>query len=652
MIFPKILIANRGEIACRVIRTARRMGVSTVAVYSDADAGALHVEMADQAVCIGPAPAAESYLNVDAILDAAQATGAQAIHPGYGFLSENPDFVEAVEAAGLTFIGPSAQAIRAMGLKDRAKALMHEAGVPIVPGYHGDRQDDAFLAGEADQIGYPVLIKAVAGGGGKGMRLVERPAEFADALTGARAEAKAAFGNDDVLIEKFISNPRHIEVQVFGDGIKAVHHYERDCSLQRRHQKVIEEAPAPGMTAEVRAAMGQAAVRAAEAIGYAGAGTVEFIVDGSGPLRADGFWFMEMNTRLQVEHPVTEAVTGIDLVEWQLRVAAGAPLPLAQEQIPLNGHAVEARLYAEDAANGFLPAIGTLTHLDFPPGVRADSGVRAGDAISPYYDPMIAKVIAHAPDRAGAIAALRQGLLGTRLAGTVTNLGFLSRLLQAPAFLDGTMDTGLIDRAGAALTQDPAPDSVVLGAAALAAMGLPAPCADGWHLWVPLVQTVVLEHGEQRYQLAVSQPQPDRFEVRGAGVEVALCNIQTTPQGWQMTVGGLQVRPVVMVSGPEVTVAWEGAQYRFSRPDPLAVGGGDMAGEDIVRAPMPGLVRRLEVTAGQAVAAGDLLLVLEAMKMEHSLRAPRDGVIAVVDCAEGAQVSQGDTLVALEAPDD
>ncbi len=439
--FTRILIANRGEITCRVIDTCRRMGVQTVAVYSAADAGARHVAMADRAVHIGgPAPA-DSYLRGEAIIAAALATRAEAIHPGYGFLSENPDFVDMVTAAGLVFIGPSAAAIRAMGLKDAAKALMEQAGVPVVPGYHGANQDAEHLAGAADAIGYPVLIKAVAGGGGKGMRRVDRPEGFAEALASARREAQGAFGNPAVLIEKYVDKPRHIEVQVFGDGLTAVHLYERDCSLQRRHQKVIEEAPAPGMTPELRAAMGGSAVRAAQAIGYAGAGTVEFIVDASDGLRPDRFWFIEMNTRLQVEHPVTEAVTGIDLVEWQLRVASGEALPLRQEEVALTGHAFEARLYAEDVAAGFLPATGRLTHLAFPPGVRACTGVRPGDAISPWYDPMIAKIITHGPTRATALRALTRALEQTEVAGTVTNLAFLAALSRHPGFAAGDVDT-------------------------------------------------------------------------------------------------------------------------------------------------------------------------------------------------------------------
>src|SRR6056297_884777 len=476
--FERILVANRGEIACRVMRTARSLGVEVVAVYSDADRAAAHVALADRAVHIGGSAPADSYLRGDAIIAAALETGAEAIHPGYGFLSENPDFVEAVEAAGLVFIGPSAAAIRAMGLKDAAKRLMHEAGVPVVPGYHGNDQDAALLAAEADAIGYPVLIKAVAGGGGKGMRLVEHPHGFAESLESARSEAETAFGNSDVLIEKYILKPRHIELQVFGDGTRAVHLFERDCSLQRRHQKVIEEAPAPGMTPEMRAAMGDAAVRAAEAIGYKGAGTVEFIVDGADGLRPDGFWFMEMNTRLQVEHPVTEAVTGVDLVEWQLRVAAGEGLPARQADLSITGHAFEARLYAEDVPKGFLPATGRLSHLVFSQGCRADSGVRAGDEISPFYDPMIAKVITHGPTRAVALRRLVRALEGTEVAGTVTNLAFLGALARHAGFADGDVDTGLIARDIDTLVVPPAPGPRETALAALAGLGLLGDGAD------------------------------------------------------------------------------------------------------------------------------------------------------------------------------
>ncbi|RDW13890.1 acetyl-CoA carboxylase biotin carboxylase subunit, partial [Paracoccus thiocyanatus] len=488
--FQKILIANRGEIACRVIDTARKLGVRTVAVYSDADRAARHVAMADQAVPIGgPAPR-DSYLRGAAIIRAALDTGAQAIHPGYGFLSENPDFVDAVTAAGLVFIGPSADAIRKMGLKDAAKALMEQAGVPVVPGYHGENQDPAHLAQQAQAIGYPVLIKAVAGGGGKGMRLVERAQDFPAALQSATGEAATAFGNPAVLIEKYVRQPRHIEVQVFGDGQRAVHLFERDCSLQRRHQKVIEEAPAPGMTPQMRAAMGEAATRAAQAIGYAGAGTVEFIVDAGQGLRPDGFWFMEMNTRLQVEHPVTEAITGIDLVEWQLRVASGEPLPARQEDLAITGHAFEARLYAEDVPAGFLPATGRLAHLRFPDQARIETGVRAGDAISPWYDPMIAKVVTHGATRAIALRALESALADTEVAGSVTNLDFLIALTRHPGFRRGEVDTGLIARDLPALIAAAEPDPAALALAVLGLAGLEGPQSRGGiTLWQPLRRT-------------------------------------------------------------------------------------------------------------------------------------------------------------------
>ena len=480
--FSKLLIANRGEIACRVIRTAKRMGVKTVAVFSDADRHALHVELADEAVQIGASAPTESYLNTDRIIAAAQAAAAQAIHPGYGFLSENPDFVEAVEKAGLVFVGPSASAIRSMGLKDAAKRLMEQAGVPVVPGYHGEAQEVVVLAAKASEIGYPVLIKARAGGGGKGMRKVDDAKDFKDALAAAKREAKSAFGDDKVLVEKFIASPRHIEVQVFGDSHgNVVHLFERDCSLQRRHQKVIEEAPAPGMTEEVRAAMTEAAVRAAQAIDYAGAGTIEFIADGSGPLRPDGFWFMEMNTRLQVEHPVTESITGQDLVEWQLRVAAGETLPVLQDDLSISGHAFEARLYAEDPANGFLPATGTLHHLSFSEDARNDAGVRSGDAITPFYDPMIAKVITHGETRQEALGRLAVALKQTHVAGTVTNASFLAALAEHQDFAQGKVDTGLIDREIGSLTERPPLSETAIALTAVTVLDIdPTARLAGW----------------------------------------------------------------------------------------------------------------------------------------------------------------------------
>jgi 3-methylcrotonyl-CoA carboxylase alpha subunit len=645
--FRKILIANRGEIACRIIKTARRLGVATVAVHSDVDAGALHVALADQAVAIGGAAPKDSYLKGEAIIAAALQTGAEAIHPGYGFLSENPDFVDAVEQAGLVFIGPSAKAIRAMGLKDAAKALMEKAGVPVVPGYHGDNQEGAFLAEQAETIGYPVLIKAVAGGGGKGMRRVENAAEFTDALRAAKAEAANAFGNDAVLIEKYVSAPRHIEMQVFGDGRDAVHLFERDCSLQRRHQKVIEEAPAPGMTAAMREAMGSAAVKAAKAIGYSGAGTIEFIVDGSEGLRPDRFWFMEMNTRLQVEHPVTEAVTGLDLVEWQLRVASGEPLPLRQDEIHLTGHAFEARLYAEDVEAGFLPATGRLSHLSFPDHCRADAGVQSGDEISPWYDPMIAKIITHGQTRDIALSKLGRALDETQVAGTVTNLAFLSALARHGGFARGEVDTGLIARDLASLTQKPENDRLVSAMAAAAALhvaALPADPLTGFSLWAPLTQRITLDQGTERIDVHLSMDgeQTARLTIEGR-------EWQAVRNGSRWHLAGEVALKVVEADG--IHVFAQGATASFRRHDPLSRDASAGPGSDVTLAPMPGLVRALFVIAGQEVEAGQPLCVLEAMKMEHTLKAARAGRVAEVFVREGVQIAAGHPLVQLEPQD-
>jgi len=641
--FDSILIANRGEIACRVIRTARRMGLRTVAVHSDVDSAALHVAMADEAVCIGGAAPSQSYLHGAKIIEAALGTGCAAIHPGYGFLSENPDFVTAVDAAGLTFIGPSADSIRKMGLKDAAKRLMAQAGVPVVPGYMETDQDPGHLEVEAHGVGYPLLIKAVAGGGGKGMRLVERPEDFIDALERAKAEARTAFGNDAVLIERYIQRPRHIEVQIFGDGARAVHLYERDCSLQRRHQKVIEEAPAPGMTEEMRAAMGAAAVRAAETIGYKGAGTVEFIVDGANGLRPDGFWFMEMNTRLQVEHPVTEEICGVDLVEWQIRVAAGEPLPARQEDLGIDGHAFEARLYAEDVPAGFLPATGTLTALRFPEGLRAETGVREGDAISPHYDPMIAKLVVHGPSRGVALRRLAQGLRETRVAGSVTNLAFLGALAEHEGFGRGEVDTGLIARDLAALIEPREVTPQVWAEAALGALGLLD--MDGWEtgfcLWSPVWRSVVLEQAGLRQEIGVRMYGPGSAILRVEAHEVAATR---GPGGWHFdgVAGGGVHR-----AGDHLTVF---ADYgvSFIVPDPLARGAAAQAVVDAALAPMPGRVVSVHVAVGQSVQAGDRLAVLEAMKMEHTMTAGRAGRVAEVMVAEGDQVEAGAPLVRLD----
>ncbi|WP_171120770.1 MULTISPECIES: acetyl/propionyl/methylcrotonyl-CoA carboxylase subunit alpha [unclassified Ruegeria] len=639
--FSKILIANRGEIACRVMETAQKLGVTCVAIYSDVDASAKHVQMADEAVHIGGAAPAESYLKGDLIIQAALDTGAQAIHPGYGFLSENPDFVDSVEAAGLTFIGPSADAIRKMGLKDAAKVLMEQAGVPVVPGYHGDNQDPEHLAGAAETIAYPVLIKAVAGGGGKGMRLVEQPEDFASALDSARGEARTAFGNDAVLVEKFVAKPRHIEVQVFGDGTHAVHLFERDCSLQRRHQKVIEEAPAPGMTPEMREAMGQAGVRAAEAIGYKGAGTVEFIVDASEGLRPDRFWFMEMNTRLQVEHPVTEAITGVDLVEWQLRVASGETLPKKQNELSITGHAFEARLYAEDVPKGFLPATGKLTHLKFPTACRADSGVRAGDTISPWYDPMIAKVIVHGPTRQIALEQLHRALSRTEVAGTVTNLGFLGALTRHTGFAAGDVDTGLIGRDLDALIRPVPVAASTCVSAAMTALGLVDTNEEcGFSLWAPLHRAAQLK-AEDVIDLDVQVEGPDRQLWR-----VGDDSVLAERKAGKWIVGGKPM-PRVTVAGSRVTV-FENYGQSFDIVDPLDRDASAVGDTNVIEAPMPGLVKAMFATVGQKVQEGDRLAVLEAMKMEHSLLAARDGVVAEVLAEAGGQVEAGAALVRLE----
>jgi acetyl/propionyl-CoA carboxylase alpha subunit len=621
-----LLVANRGEIARRIFRTARQMGLATVAVYSDADAQAPHVREADHAVRLGPAAARESYLNVAAVLEAARASGADAIHPGYGFLSENADFAEAVMAAGLTWVGPPPSAIRAMGLKDAAKALMIQAGVPVTPGYHGENQDPAHLAAQAEQIVYPVLIKAVAGGGGKGMRKVERAADFAEALGAAKREAAAAFGDDRVLLETYVARPRHIEVQVFGDSHgQVVHLFERDCSLQRRHQKVIEEAPAPGMSADVREAVCAAAVRAAQAVDYVGAGTVEFIADASEGLRADRVWFMEMNTRLQVEHPVTEAVTGQDLVEWQLRVAAGEPLPLTQDQITLNGWAMEARLYAENPAAGFLPSIGELEHFVLPDSVRVDTGVEAGGAVSPHYDPMIAKLIAHGPTRQAAARRLEKACGEVQVWPVRTNAGFLARCLGEPDFLRGEVDTGFIAARQDALAQSPDASPAVLSAAAqgLLSQAPTSACEPGGPL-----------SALTGFRLNAAPQASLRLYRDGAAVEAPL------------EAGPLSADVLLDAAGA-IVVFEAGEAHAFSGQAPAAVAGEGPAGDGVVIAPMPGKVVAVAVAQGEKVIRGQTLVTLEAMKMEHALTAAFDGVVETVSVSVGAQVSEGVVLARL-----
>jgi acetyl/propionyl-CoA carboxylase alpha subunit len=624
--FKSVLVANRGEIARRVFATASRMGLKTIAVYSEADAGAAHVADADEAVLIGPAAARESYLVPEKIIAAAKATGAEAIHPGYGFLSENADFADAVIAAGLIWIGPPSAAIRAMGLKDAAKALMQKAGVPVTPGYLGEDQSAATLAKEAARIGFPVLIKAVAGGGGKGMRRVDKAADFDAALASCKREAASSFGDDRVLLETYVTRPRHIEVQVFGDSHgNVVHLYERDCSLQRRHQKVIEEAPAPGMDAKTRKAITDAAVKAAKAVGYVGAGTIEFIADASQGLRPDRVWFMEMNTRLQVEHPVTEMVTGLDLVEWQLRVAAGEPLPLKQQDIGLSGHAVEARLYAESPATGFLPSTGVLEHFELPPTVRADAGVEEGGEVTPFYDPMIAKLIAHAETREAALAELAEACDGVEVWPVKTNAGFLARCLEAPDFIAGDLDTGFIERNLAELTVHPEPSPAALSAAAEAAMAVDetqAPDASPWRdltgfrLNAPLETTVRL----------FLEGKPIIARAADAGAP----------------------RSALLTDNDEIVVFEAGEAFVFSAHPPSAEDLG-AATDGQIRSPMPGKVTGLSVKTGDAVTKGQALLTLEAMKMEHAMTAPFEGTVEAVLVSVGAQVSEGATLVKLTA---
>ncbi len=650
--FTSVLIANRGEIACRIARTAKRLGLRTIAVYSDADANALHVRLCDEARAIGPPPTAESYLRIDALIAAAKAARADCIHPGYGFLSENADFAQACLDAGIAFIGPPPAAIRAMGLKSSAKALMEKAGVPVVPGYHGDMQEPKFLARKGYEIGYPLLIKAVAGGGGKGMRRVDRHADFETALAGAQREAKAAFGDERVLIEKYVTTPRHIELQVFADRHgNAIHLNERDCSLQRRHQKVIEEAPAPGMSADLRAAMGEAAVAAAKAAGYEGAGTVEFIADGSAGLSTGGFWFMEMNTRLQVEHPVTEAITGLDLVEWQFRIAAGETLPLTQGEVPLNGHAVEARLYAEDPERGFLPSTGKLLALRLPKaeGLRVDTGVEAGSEVTRFYDPMIAKLIAYGQSRNEALDRLADALDKTVVVGPRSNAGFLAALCRADGFRNGDFDTGFIDRHLADLGA--APQGLDRAAAALGAQTL-------------------IERENARIAAARQADEPqspwdrgDAFQLAGARRlalpilaegESVVAQIVYGPRGPRVTVDGIApaADASAVAAGDGVYVLRHGRQTKVTLRDLALEEGAEPGGGGLVRAPMHGKVLSILVAQGDRVSRGQRLAIIEAMKMEHTLHSAVDGTVAEIAVAQDAQVAEGAKVMMIAPAED
>jgi 3-methylcrotonyl-CoA carboxylase alpha subunit len=662
-VFGKLLIANRGEIACRVIRTARRLGIATVAVYSEADRDALHVELADEAWPIGPPPAHDSYLNIERILDAARNSGAEAVHPGYGFLSENAEFAEDCEAAGIVFIGPPAAAIRAMGSKAEAKALMQRQGVPLVPGYHGEDQDPKRLAIEAERIGFPVLIKASAGGGGRGMRVVGGIVEFAPALAGARRETKAAFADDRMLIEKYLERPRHIEIQIFADRHgNTIHLFERDCSIQRRHQKVIEEAPAPGLDAEQRSAMGEAAVAAARAVGYVGAGTVEFIAE------AGAFYFIEMNTRLQVEHPVTEAVTGLDLVEWQFRVAAGEALPLCQQDLLVRGHAIEARLYAEDPERGFLPQTGALHGLRLPPAeiARIDTGVRQGDPVTPFYDPMIAKIIAWGEDRPAALARLRRALAETAVLGVATNLGFLAQILAHPDFAAGEVDTAFVERHRADVIplRRAAPDAV-LAAAALsrllareaAAKAAAARSADGFSPWARIDgwrikgrghhEVLFRDGAEERRVIATAQAGDWMLDIDERRIVAAA---EFGSDGLLAVVlDGVYRHMAVLDHGPEIGVFLEGESWRLVEVDPLAAHAGDDPTAGRLTAPMPGRITQLIIGPGMEVERGQPLMIIEAMKMEHTVTAPADGVVEAVRFAVGDQVEEGAELIAFTA---
>jgi len=667
-VLRKILIANRGEIACRVMRTARRLGIGTVAVYSDADRRALHVELADEGYRIGPAPASESYLRAGAVLEAAARAGADAIHPGYGFLAENADFAAACAAAGHTFIGPPAEAIRAMGSKSAARALMQDAGVPVLPGYQGEEQSEPALRAAAEEVGYPVLLKPSAGGGGKGMRVVRAPGELADALASARREARSAFGDERMILERFLPRARHVEIQVLADADAGiVHLFERDCSVQRRHQKVLEEAPAPGLGADTRAAMGAAAVEAARAVGYVNAGTVEFLLEPDG-----GFYFMEMNTRLQVEHPVTEMVTGLDLVEWQIRVAAGERLPWQQEELAIHGHAVEARVYAEDPSSDFLPATGVLRHLRAPepdPHVRIDTGVREGDAVTIHYDPMIAKLVVWDRERAAAVRRLQRALGEYRIAGLPTNVTFLAALAAHPAYARGEVDTGFIERHRAELMPaSPASRDERLALACLQllcererdARRRAQASGDPWSPW----------HGTQAWRLndrgsdvltfvEGSERAPVTVRYEGAGYRLEL------PQGTleasaeldaggtlHAELGGRHMRATVVRAGAELTLLVGGVSHTLTFEDPDARVASRDAAAGHLSAPMPGKVLAVLVEPGQSVAAGARLVTLEAMKMEHTITAPAPGVVEEVRYRPGDLVEEGAELLSIRPADE
>jgi 3-methylcrotonyl-CoA carboxylase alpha subunit len=665
--FNKILIANRGEIACRVAATARRLGLKTVAVYSDADASAKHVAACDESVHIGGSAPKDSYLHWEKIIEAAQATGAQAVHPGYGFLSENEEFARACAAAGLVFIGPPASAIQAMGLKAESKQLMELAGVPLVPGYHGSDQDPALLQLKADEIGYPVLIKASAGGGGKGMRAVERSQDFADALTSCKREAINSFGSDAVLVEKYVQRPRHIEIQVFGDSFgNYVYLFERDCSVQRRHQKVLEEAPAPGMTMELRARMGEAAVAAARAVNYVGAGTVEFIVEQRDSGEMD-FFFMEMNTRLQVEHPVTEAITGQDLVEWQLRVASGEPLPCSQDQLKITGHAIEARICAENPDNNFLPATGRLDVYHKPAcssfaisPVRFDDGVRQGDSISPFYDSMVAKVIVHGDTRAQALARLDDALAQTHIIGLTTNVQFLRHVLQSPSFAQANLDTGLIPREAAVLFNQERVGLALAAAADVAQTLLderategtdPFSKTDGWRSHGVFTRRFAFEFAGEQVRAGLTYLHDGALSFT-VGEVAGVLEFAATPAGIDLRFAGQRMLVTVYRQGEVAHIHTAQGATKIIAIDLLLHAGEAPAEAGRLTAPMPGKVVSFAVKAGDRVQRGQALAVMDAMKMEHTIAAPIDGIVEELLYAAGDQVVEGAELLKLVAAED
>jgi 3-methylcrotonyl-CoA carboxylase alpha subunit len=658
-VFRSLLVANRGEIACRVLRTARRLGLRAIAVYSDVDERALHVEQADEAVRIGPAPARESYLSIPAIITAARESGAEAIHPGYGFLSENADFADACARAGIIFVGPPAAAIRAMGSKIAAKRLMESAGVPLVPGYHGDEQDAAKLEAEAARIGYPVLIKASAGGGGKGMRIVRAASEFRAALEGARREALKAFADERVLLERYLQRPRHVEIQVFADQRgQCIHLHERDCSIQRRHQKIIEEAPAPGVSVQMRQQMGEAAVTAARAVGYQGAGTVEFIV------ASDAFYFMEMNTRLQVEHPVTEMITGLDLVEWQLRVAAGEPLPLSQEDVRVSGHSLEARIYAEDPAREFLPSTGTIAHLRWPEldrSIRIDTGVRQGDAVTVHYDPLLAKLIVHGRDRETAVRRLESALRHCEIVGVTTNLALLRAVSAHARFLAGDLHTGFIEEHHAELFANPSTEFdralLALGAVgwvlARTGEGAGAPPAggpwdahDGWRLNGPSQIECHLRWSGRPLTIALARS-GEGWTARIDAALVTLVAHFIAGDRLAARIDGEACEVRWLDLGRELCVIRDGHVVSAQWDDPAAAATREAHAGGLA-SPMPGHVLQVLVKPGERVRRGQSLMIIEAMKMEHTVVAPADGVVQAVHFASGERVEEGVELLELE----